>query len=161
MQPSVEGVVNMANQPLLSDTTTQEYFLENVGSVLGDSVKCPVDLSTALVSYKDLLSLKIPERPRYLPWLPEGGNVVASPARRRDRRDPVKILGGSKKQDIVLAYTRDNSYFAHHLYQGESQWLCRSRPTVFHGLLIFLHLTITRILSVSHWQPCIFTTSWL
>ncbi len=86
---------------------------------------------------------------------------VGAQLRRRDRRDPVKILGGSKRQDIVFAYTRDNSYFAHHLYQGESQWLCRSRPTVFHGLLIFLHLTITRILSVSHWQPCIFTSSWL
>lgn len=35
------------------------------------------DLSTALVNYTDLLSLEIPERPHYLPWLPEGGNVMA------------------------------------------------------------------------------------
>lgn len=34
------------------------------------------DLSKALVSYTDLLALKIPERPRYLPWLPEGGNTM-------------------------------------------------------------------------------------
>lgn len=33
-------------------------------------------LSTALVSYADLLSLKIPERLRHLPWLPESGNVM-------------------------------------------------------------------------------------
>lgn len=37
---------------------------------------CPVDLSAALVSYTDLLSLQLSERPRYLPWLPEGGNVM-------------------------------------------------------------------------------------
>jgi putative DNA primase/helicase len=34
------------------------------------------DLLTALVSYTDLLALTIPERPRYLPWLPKGGNVM-------------------------------------------------------------------------------------
>ncbi|MDH5669568.1 MAG: AAA family ATPase, partial [Nitrospira sp.] len=33
-------------------------------------------LSIALVSYKDLLSLELPERPRYLPWLMEGGNIM-------------------------------------------------------------------------------------
>lgn len=33
-------------------------------------------LSMALVSYTDLLSLRIPERLRYLPWLPESGNVM-------------------------------------------------------------------------------------
>lgn len=33
-------------------------------------------LSMALVSYADLLSLKIPERLRHLPWLPESGNVM-------------------------------------------------------------------------------------
>jgi putative DNA primase/helicase len=76
MQPSLEDVVNMAKQPLLSDPATQEYFLKNVGPLLGDSAPCPVDLSKALVSYTDLLALEIPERPRYLPWLPEGGNVM-------------------------------------------------------------------------------------
>lgn len=35
-----------------------------------------VDLSAALVTYPDLLSLKIPERSCHLPWLPEGGNVM-------------------------------------------------------------------------------------
>lgn len=76
MQPSVEDVVSMAKQPLLSDPATQEYFLKNVGPLLGDSAPCPVDLSQALVSYLDLLALEIPERPRYLPWLPEGGNTM-------------------------------------------------------------------------------------
>lgn len=33
-------------------------------------------LSTAVVSYRDLLGLKLAERPRHLPWLPEGGNVM-------------------------------------------------------------------------------------
>jgi KaiC/GvpD/RAD55 family RecA-like ATPase len=35
-----------------------------------------LSLSAALVSYTDLLSLKMPERPRYLPWLPAAGNVM-------------------------------------------------------------------------------------
>lgn len=38
------------------------------------STKIP--LSTALVSYRDLLTLKIKERSLHLPWLPEGGNVM-------------------------------------------------------------------------------------
>ena len=66
----------MAKQPLLSDPATQEHFLDEVGGLLSGSSPCQVDLSQALVSYPDLLALEIPERPRYLPWLPEGGNVV-------------------------------------------------------------------------------------
>jgi hypothetical protein len=76
MQTSVEDVENLAKQPLLSDPATQEYFLKNVEPLLGDSAPCPVDLSKAVVSYPDLLALEIPERPRYLPWLPEGGNTM-------------------------------------------------------------------------------------
>ena len=76
MQPSVEDAVNMAKKTLLSDPATQEYFLDKVGGLLGGSSPCPMDLSKALVSYTDLLALEIPERPRYLPWLPEGGNVM-------------------------------------------------------------------------------------
>jgi hypothetical protein len=76
MPPSLEDVVNMAKQPLLSDPAMQEYSLKNVGTLLGDSAPYLVDLSKALVSYPDLLALEIPERPRYLPWLPEGGNVM-------------------------------------------------------------------------------------
>lgn len=34
------------------------------------------DLSLALVNYTALMALHIPERPRHLPWLPEGGNVM-------------------------------------------------------------------------------------
>jgi putative DNA primase/helicase len=73
---SVDDVVTLAKQPLQSDPVVQEYFLKNVGPLLGCSVPCPVDLSKALVSYPDLLALEIPERPRYLPWLPEGGNTM-------------------------------------------------------------------------------------
>jgi hypothetical protein len=69
-------MMKLAKQPLLSDTATQEYFLKHLGPLLDDSALCPVDLSKALVSYSDLLALEIPERPRYLPWLPEGGNVM-------------------------------------------------------------------------------------
>ena len=76
MQPSVEDVVGMAKQPLLSDTFTQEYFLKNVGPLLSDSAPCPVDLSKALVSYTDLLALDLPKRPRYLPWLLERSTVM-------------------------------------------------------------------------------------
>lgn len=76
MQPSVDEVVNLGKQPLLSDPSTQEYFLEKVGALIGDSTKCPVDLSKALVNYTDLLALEIPERPRYLPWLLERSTVM-------------------------------------------------------------------------------------
>lgn len=76
MQPSVEDVVNMVKQPLLSDPATQEYFLDKVGGLLGGSSPCPVDLSKALVSYSELLALEIPERPRYLPWLLERSTVM-------------------------------------------------------------------------------------
>lgn len=60
----------------MSDPITQEYFLKGLGPILGTTGKESPDLSQALVSYPDLLALKIPERPRYLPWLPEGGNVM-------------------------------------------------------------------------------------
>lgn len=76
MQSRVDGVINATTQPLLSDPATQEYFLDKLGGLLEDSAPCPVDLSQALVSYPDLLALEIPERPRYLPWLPEGGNTM-------------------------------------------------------------------------------------
>lgn len=76
MQPNVEEAVNLAKQPLLSDPAMQEHFLKNVGPLLGDYAPCPVDLSKALVSYPDLLALELPKRHCYLPWLPEGGNVM-------------------------------------------------------------------------------------
>ncbi len=38
--------------------------------------KSPLDLSKALVSYIDLLTMKLTERRRYLPWLPDAGNVM-------------------------------------------------------------------------------------
>ena len=34
------------------------------------------DLSFALVSYKDLIAMEIPERAKHLAWLPESGNVM-------------------------------------------------------------------------------------
>lgn len=76
MQLSVEDVENMAKQPLPSDPATQEHFPKNVGPLLVDSTFRPVNLSKALVSSPNLLALEIPERPRYLPWLSEGGNVM-------------------------------------------------------------------------------------
>ena len=38
--------------------------------------KPPLDLSKALVGFGDLLAMDLPERTRYLPWLPEAGNVM-------------------------------------------------------------------------------------
>ena len=76
MQPSVDEIVNIGKQPLLSDPATQEYFLDKVGSLLGEIAPRPVDLSKALVNYPDLLALEIAERPRYLPWLLERSTVM-------------------------------------------------------------------------------------
>ena len=36
------------------------------------------DLTLAMVSYRDLMGLNIPERARHLPWLPEGAVVEVS-----------------------------------------------------------------------------------
>jgi putative DNA primase/helicase len=76
MQPSVDDVEQLANQALLSDLAVQEHFLNGLGPILGEEKKTSLDLSKALVSYPDLLTLKLPERPAYLPWLMEGGNVM-------------------------------------------------------------------------------------
>lgn len=46
-----------------------------VGVVEKEDKKHP-DLSLALLNYTDLMALHIPERPKHLPWLPEGGNVM-------------------------------------------------------------------------------------
>ncbi len=37
----------------------------------------PPGLASALLEYKDLVTLDLPERKKHLPWLPEGGNVMA------------------------------------------------------------------------------------
>jgi len=67
--------------PLLDDAALTHMEGATMPTAAADaretSPKGLSDLSTALVSYADLLSLQIPERPRYLPWLPEGGNVMA------------------------------------------------------------------------------------
>ena len=76
MQPSIDDVEQLANQSLKSDTATQEYFLKNLGPLLGEEERSSLDLSKALVSYADLLTLELSERPRYLPWLPAAGNVM-------------------------------------------------------------------------------------
>jgi putative DNA primase/helicase len=72
MQPSVDEVERLAHQSLKSDPAVQEHFLNGLEPML----PTPLDLSKALVSYADLLTLKLPERPAYLPWLMEGGNVM-------------------------------------------------------------------------------------
>jgi hypothetical protein len=41
-----------------------------------EAAPAPSGLSAALVSYTDLLALNLPDRPRHLPWLPEGSNVM-------------------------------------------------------------------------------------
>jgi putative DNA primase/helicase len=65
-----------ASQPLMSDVAVQEHFLNGLGPIVGEEATSSLDLSKALVSYSDLLTLKLPERPSYLPWLMEGGNVM-------------------------------------------------------------------------------------
>lgn len=67
MNAALMRLEQAAGQTLLSDPSTHEYVLET---------PAPAALSAAMVSYPDLLSLKIPERLRHLPWLPEGGNVM-------------------------------------------------------------------------------------
>ncbi len=76
MHPSIDDVERMVNQSLQADTATQEYFLKNLGPLLGEEERSSLDLSKALVNYPELLTLNLPERPAYLPWLMEGGNVM-------------------------------------------------------------------------------------
>jgi putative DNA primase/helicase len=72
----VEDVVKASKELLMSDPGEQEYLSRNLDPLLADSINDPVDLSKALVSFADLLKLEIPERQRYLSWLPEGGNTM-------------------------------------------------------------------------------------
>ncbi len=76
MQPSVEDVVRSAAQPLMSDEVVQEHFLRGLKPLLGAEEKRPLDLSKALVSYPDLLTMALPERFHYLPWFPEAGHML-------------------------------------------------------------------------------------
>lgn len=76
MQPSVDEVEELGRQRLMSDPTIQEHFLKGLGPMLGGEGKRSLDLSRALVSFTDLLTMELPERPRYLPWLPAAGNVM-------------------------------------------------------------------------------------
>ena len=76
MQPSVEDVEKQAAQPLMSDPAAQEHFLDGLGPILGEEGPRPLDLSRAVVSFTDLLTMELPDRPRYLPWLPAAGNVM-------------------------------------------------------------------------------------
>ena len=76
MQPSLDNLEQLAKQPLMSDTVVQEHFLNGLGPILGEEGRRSLDLSQALVSYTDLLTMELPERPRYLPWLPAAGNVM-------------------------------------------------------------------------------------
>ena len=68
-------VVKVGIERALTQKETQTMTTAT-GDVREAPLKGARDLSTALVSYTDLLSLQIPERPCYLPWLPEGGNVM-------------------------------------------------------------------------------------
>lgn len=68
--------MQLANQPLMSTTVVQEHFMKGLGPILGEEGTSALNLSQALVSYTDLLTMELPERPRYLPWLPAAGNVM-------------------------------------------------------------------------------------
>ena len=46
------------------------------------TVKPALDLSKALVSFSDLLAMELPDRPRYISWLPAAGNVMVFGPRR-------------------------------------------------------------------------------
>lgn len=72
----LEKLERLSRQSLMSDPAVQERSLNGLDPILGGAEKKAPDLSKALVSYPDLLALTIPERPRHLPWLPEGGNVM-------------------------------------------------------------------------------------
>jgi len=72
----LEEIERLGKKRLMSDPAVHEHFLNGLGPILGEAEKGNTDLSKALVSYPDLLALKIPERCRHLPWLPEGGNVM-------------------------------------------------------------------------------------
>lgn len=77
MRHDIEEIEAQANQPLMSDDlAVQDRFLNGIEPLLREHAQTPLDLSKALVSYSDLLTLNLPERPTYLPWLMEGGNAM-------------------------------------------------------------------------------------
>lgn len=51
--------------------------LEDAGKSSSGPPALPPGLASALLEYKDLVTLDLPERKKHLPWLPEGGNVMA------------------------------------------------------------------------------------
>ena len=73
VQEAIETAIRREEMRAMN-TTTGDAVEEDIW---GTHPKGTSDLSIALVNYTDLLSLEIPKRPRYLPWLPEGGNVMA------------------------------------------------------------------------------------
>jgi hypothetical protein len=76
--PRLEGQDKTGFDDLLA-AWGPEQVLAWLASVQVESSTEPestLDLSKALVNYRDLLTLNLPPRPRYLPWLPEGGNIM-------------------------------------------------------------------------------------
>lgn len=76
MQHEIAEIKDLGKKPLMSNPAVQGHFLNGLGPILRETENPVPNLAKALVSYPDLLALKIPARPRHLPWLPEGGNVM-------------------------------------------------------------------------------------
>lgn len=76
--PTLEGQDKTGFDDLLAVWGPERVleWLESVAEASPPVSESVPDLSKAVISYRDFLSLKIHERPRHLPWLPEGGNVM-------------------------------------------------------------------------------------
>ena len=77
--PTLEGLSKTGFDDFLAQCGPEEA-LDLIQAALTSAelatAKPALDLSKALVSYTDLLTMELPERRRYLPWLPESGNVM-------------------------------------------------------------------------------------
>ena len=89
MQPSVEDVVNMAKQPLLSDPAMQEILLEKLGPVIGDTVQYKTEEvpPPILIPLDEVVLLELP-----IEAFPESlGNMVQAVAQTTET--PVELAG--------------------------------------------------------------------
>ncbi|MBX3325162.1 MAG: AAA family ATPase [Nitrospira sp.] len=77
--PSLEGLDKTGFDDFLAQRGPEEA-LELIQAALTSAElateKPPLDLSRALVSFSDLLAMELPDRPRYISWLPAAGNIM-------------------------------------------------------------------------------------